>query len=39
MAKLTTRFVNEIKPTDRINILWDDQLKGVSDHLGRKHLF
>ena len=28
MAKLTTRFVNEIKPTDRINILWDDQLKG-----------
>ena len=28
MAKLTTRFVNEFKPTDRINILWDDQLKG-----------
>ena len=28
MAKLTTRFVNEIKPTDKIKILWDDQLKG-----------
>ena len=28
MAKLTTRFINDIKPTNDINILRDDQLKG-----------
>jgi hypothetical protein len=28
MVKLTTRFVNEIKPTDSIIIKWDDYLKG-----------
>ena len=28
MAKLTTKFVNNIKPTNKINIYWDETLKG-----------
>ena len=28
MAKLTTKFVNNIKPTNHINTYWDETLKG-----------
>ena len=28
MAKLTTKFVNNIKPTNKIKIYWDETLKG-----------
>ena len=28
MAKLTTQFVKNIKPTKQINLYWDDLLKG-----------
>ena len=28
MAKLTTKFVNNIKPTNQINTYWDTTLKG-----------
>ena len=28
MAKLTTKFVNNIKPTNQINTYWDATLKG-----------
>jgi integrase len=28
MAKLTTKFVNNIKPTNQINTYWDETLKG-----------
>ena len=28
MAKLTTQFVKNIKPTKQINVYWDDLLKG-----------
>ena len=28
MAKLTTKFVNNIKPTNQINTYWDEGLKG-----------
>ena len=28
MAKLTTKFVNNIKPTNKIKIYWDERLKG-----------
>ena len=28
MAKLTTKFVNNIKSTNQINTYWDEALKG-----------
>jgi len=30
MAKLTTKFVNNIKPTNQINTYWDETLKGFA---------
>ena len=42
MAKLTTKFVNNIKPTNQINTYWDETLKGfglVVRPSGKKSIF